>query len=152
MIWALITGYLIGSFSPGHLLGYLFKGIDIRNFGNRNTGATNTYRTVGPVYGIMAGVVDFIKAPLSYYLAFSFFNLGFDLAILVGLIAVVGHIFPFYLNFRGGRGIASLFGLNILVIFTNPSVFSLILLAGTVIFIIAISKRIVLERPLRKAL
>ncbi|MEX1064279.1 MAG: glycerol-3-phosphate acyltransferase [Candidatus Paceibacterota bacterium] len=146
----LILGYLIGSVSPGYFFGRLVRKIDIRDFGNHNTGSTNTYKIVGPIYGILAGVLDFIKAPVAYYLGTLIVNP--DLAILVGLAAVVGHIFPLYLKFRGGRGVASLFGLNVAVLLFTQSLFALFLLAGTIVYAVKISHSIELEAPLRKIL
>src|SRR3989344_3525589 len=108
-LFFIIIGYLLGSLSPGYFFGRVIKGIDIRKFGNHNTGATNTYREVGPVYGIIAGIFDALKAAAAYWIAvlglnfetFKLLNLGEldpDIAILVGLVAVVGHVFPFYLG------------------------------------------------------
>ena len=64
-----LLGYVIGSISPGYIFGRLLKGIDIRNYGNHNTGATNTSRVVGQTYGLITGVFDYLKAPLAYYLS-----------------------------------------------------------------------------------
>lgn len=146
----LILGYLVGSVSPGYFFGRLVKGIDIRTFGNKNTGATNTYHVVGPIYGILTGLIDFSKSALVYY--FSLSQLKPDLAILAGLTAVLGHIFPFYLGFRGGRGVASLYGLNLAVIFFNRTIFGLFFLFGSIIYVLLVSKRRSFEAPLRKIL
>src|SRR3989338_3762702 len=151
----LLCGYIVGSISPGYFFGKLIKKIDIRNYGKVNTGATNTYHVVGPVYGIVTGIIDFIKAPLVFYIADSFSGIGIgtDLAILIGLAAVFGHIFPFYLGFRGGRGVASLYGLNaiILVPFNNFSFYSLTLFIGTVFYSIVISQRPEIKEALGEA-
>src|SRR3989344_2714269 len=141
----LLCGYIVGSISPGYFFGKLIKKIDIRNYGKVNTGATNTYHVVGPVYGIVTGIIDFIKAPLVFFFSDSFFciGIGTDLAILIGLAAVFGHIFPFYLGFRGGRGVASLYGLNALnlAILQNFTPYSLLFFIGTVFYSIAVSQR-----------
>ena len=104
----LVFGYLIGSLSPGYFFGRLVKKIDIREHNYRNTGATNTYFVVGPVYGVITGFFDFLKTPAVYYLSLRW--LDPNMAILVGLAGVVGHIAPFYLGFRGGGGQATLGG------------------------------------------
>ena len=65
----IIFGYLIGSLSPGYFFGRVIKGIDIRDYKYHNTGATNTYFIVGPVYGVIAGLFDFLKTPAVYYLS-----------------------------------------------------------------------------------
>ncbi len=162
-----LFGYLIGSISPGYFFGRIIKGIDIRKHNRRNTGATNTYLTVGPVYGVITGAIDFLKASFVYYIAVSGFSgfglsavggkflnfetLSSDLAILVGLAAVTGHIFPFYLGFRGGRGVASLYGLAFTNLFFSQSVFALILFVGTVFYAIAVSQRPEVKEFLSKA-
>ena len=151
-----IIGYLIGSVSPGYILGHLVKGIDIRNYGNHNTGATNTFKIVGPAYGLIAGVFDFLKAPLAYYISIRFLSVSPSLAIVVGLLAVVGHIFPFYIRFRGGRGMASLYGLAAIATIYERSVYSLILSLGTVSYTVVyagfVSRTLKIEAPLRKLL
>lgn len=137
-LYLILLGYLIGSASPGYFFGKIFKGIDIRKYGSGETGATNTYRFVGPAYGIIAGVIDALKAVFAYYVVVLF--LSPDLSILVGLAAVVGHIFPFYLGFKGGKGAASLFGLNFIVIIFTQSFYALLLLIGSVIYSAIISE------------
>lgn len=140
LILYVLFGYIIGSLSPGYFFGRVVKNIDIRKFGNHNTGASNTYRVVGPVYGIIAAIFDILKAPLAYYLSFS--KISPDLAIIVGLGAVFGHIFPFYLGFRGGRGVASLDGLFLIsLIFSNP-IYSLLLLIGMITYYLGFIKSV----------
>src|SRR3989344_8121414 len=125
-------GYLIGSVSPGYFFGRTIKKVDIRNYGNKNTGATNTYRTVGPIYGVITGIIDLAKAPFVYFLAVygvaGITAQNPDIGILVGLAAVLGHVFPFYLGFRGGRGVASLDGLFLISLFFSSPAYSLLLL------------------------
>lgn len=135
----LASGYIIGSASPGYFFGRIIKRIDIRDFGNRNTGASNTYRVVGPVYGLIAGAFDLIKAPLVYYLGLRF-GVHPDLALLAGLAAVLGHIFPFYLGLRGGKGVASLTGLLLISLFYGGAVYSLLLLAGMLVYYLGFVK------------
>lgn len=148
--------YLIGSISPGYIFGRLVKGIDIRMVGNGNTGATNTYRIVGPVYGILAGIFDFLKVLFIYYMSISGVALGGnfkfnpDFAIVFGLVGVLGHIFPIYLGFRGGRGVASLFGLVAVTLFFTQSWYALLLVAGSIIYALVISRRIKIEFSFRK--
>ncbi len=133
----LLFGYLIGSLSPGYFFGRLVRGIDIRNYRNHNTGATNTYFIVGPVYGVIAGLFDFLKTPAVYYLSLQW--LDPNMAILVGLAGVVGHIAPFYLGFRGGRGAASLAGLCFIALFYTRSIYTLLLIVGFIAYGINIS-------------
>lgn len=133
LLFFLVLGYVVGSASPGYFFGRIIKRIDIRDFGNRNAGASNTYRIVGPVYGLVAGLFDLAKAPFIYYLSFRF-GIHPDLALLVGLAAVLGHIFPFYLGFRGGKGVASLDGLFLVSLFYSGPLFSLALFVGMLVY------------------
>ncbi|MBI2063473.1 MAG: glycerol-3-phosphate acyltransferase [Candidatus Yanofskybacteria bacterium] len=151
-----VIAYLIGSISPGYIFGRFVKGIDIRMFGNGNTGATNTYRIVSPSYGILAGIFDFLKAPLVYYMSISGLALGGnfhinpDSAIVFGLAGVLGHIFPIYLGFRGGRGVASLFGLVAITLFFTQSWYALLFVASSTIYTLAVSRSIKIEFSFRK--
>lgn len=145
-LFLIFFGYLVGSVSPGYFFGRALKGIDIRKYGSGQTGATNVYRTIGPVFGVLAAAIDAFKASFVYYVAVSgFWFLPFqalspDLAILPGLAAVLGHNFPFYLNFRGGRGVAALFGLNLIAIYYTRSFYVLLLLAGSLAYSVLISE------------
>ncbi|MES1221450.1 MAG: glycerol-3-phosphate 1-O-acyltransferase PlsY, partial [Bacteroidota bacterium] len=94
-----------------------FFDIDIREYGSGNAGATNTFRVLGPKWGSFVMLVDMIKGVLAVKLAFLIsYYVPFDtqfinLQIGLGLSAVVGHIFPIWADFRGGKGIATLFGM-----------------------------------------
>jgi len=85
----LVVGYIIGSISPGHFFGRVVKGIDIRDYGNHNTGATNAYKVVGPAYGIITAILDILKASLVFVYAVN--RIHPDLAIAVGLMVVIGQ-------------------------------------------------------------
>lgn len=165
LILYILLGYLLGSLSPGYFFGRVVRGVDIRNFGNKNTGATNTYHVVGPFYGVITGIFDVLKAAAAYGLTvtgltsilcwsdqYSPCGISPDIAILVGIAAVVGHIWPLYLKFKGGRGTASLTGLCITVLFFTQSIFALILVISALIFRIIDSKVITFESPARKLL
>ncbi|MEX2090827.1 MAG: glycerol-3-phosphate acyltransferase [Candidatus Paceibacterota bacterium] len=156
-LWLLVVSYIIGSISPGYFFGKVVKNIDVRNYRNGNTGASNTYHLVGPVYGIIAGLFDALKAVLAYFIALrgiSFAGIAGvspDLAITAGLAAVAGHIWPFYLGFRGGRGAASLAGLGIAVIYHTQSWYAFAFLAGSMIYGLILN-RIQFQAPIRKFL
>jgi len=136
-LFLIILGYLIGSISPGYFFGRLIKKIDLRDYGNFNTGTTNTFYIVGRKYGIITVIIDFFKTPLVYYISIQRFDP--NLAIIFGLAAVIGHIAPFYLSFRGGRGITSLFGLIIVTYFFSNPIYTLLLVIGVIIYGINIS-------------
>lgn len=149
LFYYILLGYLLGSLSPGYFFGRVIKGIDIRKSGNKNTGAANTYHIVGPIYGIITGIFDALKASIAYFIAIQWLNP--DIAILVGLAAVAGHIWPFYLRFRGGRGAASLFGLAIIALFYTQSWYALIFVTGAIIYGTILNK-VEFEAPVRKFL
>jgi glycerol-3-phosphate acyltransferase PlsY len=152
LLFSIAIGYLLGSLSPGYFLGRFVKGKDIRTLGNKNTGATNTYREVGPAYGVIAGLFDIFKSAAVYWLALTRFGLGPDRAILAGLGAVFGHIFPFYLGFRGGRGTATLVGLSAIALIYTRSPYVLALVLGTFIYAIRISSHVQWRVSARKLL
>src|SRR4030095_11473684 len=113
----IILAYLIGSIPTSVWVSRHFFDIDIREYGSGNAGATNTYRVLGPKWGTLVMVLDMLKGMLAVKLAFllpeyaeNATNLQ-SLQIGLGLAAVIGHIFPIWADFRGGKGVATLFGL-----------------------------------------
>ncbi|MBD0331506.1 MAG: glycerol-3-phosphate 1-O-acyltransferase PlsY [Chitinophagaceae bacterium] len=113
----IVLAYLLGSIPTAVWVSKTYFGIDIREYGSGNAGATNTYRVLGPKWGTFVMVVDMLKALVAVKLAFflpdSFTNDIYmvNMQLGLGLAAVVGHIFPIWADFRGGKGIASLFGM-----------------------------------------
>jgi glycerol-3-phosphate acyltransferase PlsY len=106
----LITAYLLGSIPFGLILARLFAGADVRKAGSGNIGATNVLRVVGPLAGILTLVLDAGKGWLAVWLAGRVSH-GHTLAmVLAGLLALVGHCFPVWLRFRGGKGVATAAG------------------------------------------
>lgn len=113
----IILAYLIGSIPTSVWVSQHFFDIDIRDYGSGNAGATNTYRVLGPKWGTLVMVTDMVKGIVAVKLALllpayadSEVNLQ-NLQTGLGLAAVVGHIFPLWADFRGGKGVATLFGL-----------------------------------------
>lgn len=113
----IVLAYLIGSIPTSVWVSRSFFGIDIRDYGSGNAGATNTYRVLGAKWGTFVMVVDMLKAviavKLAYLLPYSYESELYlvNMQIGLGLAAVVGHIFPIWANFKGGKGVASLFGM-----------------------------------------
>ncbi|MFH1368887.1 MAG: glycerol-3-phosphate 1-O-acyltransferase PlsY [Elusimicrobiota bacterium] len=106
-IW-IVFSYLAGSIPFSFLTAKAFKGIDIRKLGSGNPGAANVYRTAGPAAGIAAFLLDFLKGFLPVFLAARYF--GPDrtvLWIIVAICAIAGHMWTVFLNFRGGKGVAT---------------------------------------------
>lgn len=114
-----ILAYLIGSIPTALIISRKFFGIDIRDYGSGNMGATNAFRVLGPRYGTLIMLLDIIKGMsavglfyfLPYYLTNELERTNFMIAL--GLAAVVGHIFPIFAQFRGGKGVATLLGMMI---------------------------------------
>jgi glycerol-3-phosphate acyltransferase PlsY len=113
--------YLIGSMPTALWVGKAFFGLDIREHGSGNSGASNTFRVLGKKAGIAVLIIDVIKGLTAASLVryFSFVEIGsiryVNLQLLFGLSAVVGHIFPIYAKFKGGKGIATLLGMLIAI-------------------------------------
>jgi len=113
----IILAYFIGSIPTAIIVSKLFFNIDIREYGSGNMGATNTFRVLGPKFGTIVMVGDMLKG----ILAVSLYNLlpyyltneldRTNLMIGLGLAAVIGHIYPIWADFRGGKGVATLFGM-----------------------------------------
>ncbi len=116
-IIVIIIAYLIGSIPTALIVSRYFFGIDIREYGSGNMGATNTFRVLGSRFGTIVMVGDILKGILAvalYNFLPYYLNNEIDrtnLMIGLGLAAVVGHIYPIWAQFRGGKGVATLFGM-----------------------------------------
>ncbi|MCX7836757.1 MAG: glycerol-3-phosphate acyltransferase [candidate division WOR-3 bacterium] len=110
-ILAILIGYLLGSILPAYILGKILKGIDIRKVGTFNPGTTNVKRELGLLPAIPTAIYDTLKGIISILIAQKIFHTPIFISYLAGFSAVLGHIFPFYLNFRGGQGAATLTGI-----------------------------------------
>ena len=113
-IWLLIIGYFIGNIETGYIFGKLNK-MDIRNYGSGNAGATNTLRVLGAKAGLVVFLGDFCKSLIPCLVVRFIFrdniSLSYVYMLYIGLGAVLGHNFPFYLGFKGGKGVASTAGI-----------------------------------------
>lgn len=113
----ILIAYLIGSIPTALIVSKRFFGIDIRDYGSGNMGATNTFRVLGSKYGTMVMVIDILKG-MAAVMLYNFlpFYLNHELErtnlmLGLGLAAVVGHIFPLFAGFKGGKGVATLLGM-----------------------------------------
>ncbi len=112
----LILAYLIGAIPTSIWIGKKFYKIDIREFGSGNAGASNAIRVFGPVVGILVLIFDMFKGLAAVYLVnfYSFVHPGtpefVNIQIILGIAAVLGHIYPVYAGFRGGKGVSTIFG------------------------------------------
>lgn len=105
-----VASYVLGSIPFGLLLGRLFGGRDVRNAGSGNIGATNVARVAGPVPGILTLLLDAAKGALAVLLAARLSDQSSTWLMIAGLCALVGHCFPIWLGFRGGKGVATAAG------------------------------------------
>lgn len=140
-ISALFVAYLIGSIPSAVWLGQAFYGIDVREYGSGNAGATNTFRVLGKKAGIIVMFLDIFKGYTATKLAFfigmsvtgpqnSTQFVNYELAL--GVIAVMGHLFPVFAGFRGGKGVATLFGMILAV---NPTAAGLCVLVFVIVLL-----------------
>lgn len=115
-ILLLLGGYLLGSIPTAVWIGKFFYKIDVREYGSGNAGATNTFRVLGKKAGIPVLIIDVLKGfaavSLAYFSPYPHNSNQFiNLALVVGIASLVGHIFPLFASFRGGKGIATLLGI-----------------------------------------
>jgi glycerol-3-phosphate acyltransferase PlsY len=127
IILVLILAYLLGSIPSGLIIGKAFYKTDIRQLGSGNLGGTNTFRTLGVKAGIVVTLADILKGTLAASLPY-LFNLDID-PLIVGVFAVVGHTYPLFAGFRGGKAVATSGGV---LLFSAPLLFLTIL---TIFFI-----------------
>ena len=106
----LLLGYLLGSFPSGYLAGRIAKGIDIRALGSGSTGATNVLRHIGKRAAITVFLLDVFKGVLSILLA-KYLLLNDSWQVAIGLSTLIGHIWPVWLNWKGGKAVATGLGI-----------------------------------------
>ncbi|HDB3198649.1 TPA: glycerol-3-phosphate 1-O-acyltransferase PlsY [Staphylococcus aureus] len=137
IIVMLLLSYLIGAFPSGFVIGKLFFKKDIRQFGSGNTGATNSFRVLGRPAGFLITFLDIFKGFITVFFPLwlpvhadgpisTFFTNG----LIVGLFAILGHVYPVYLKFQGGKAVATSAGV---VLGVNPI---LLLILAIIFFIV----------------
>lgn len=132
--FSLFLAYLIGSIPTAVWIGRIFYDIDVREYGSGNAGATNTFRVLGKKAGIPVLIIDCFKGFLAVSLVYVFTEepistdafVNYQLAL--GIAAVIGHIFPVFAGFRGGKGIATLLGLMLAIHYQGALIAMLIFL------------------------
>lgn len=115
----MVLSYFLGSIPSGLIIGKVFKKVDIRQYGSKNTGATNAVRVLGFKYGIFAFIFDLLKGALVIFFVFLIGNpelylvskYEINIASIYGAAAVLGHVFPIYINFKGGKAVATSAGM-----------------------------------------
>ncbi len=133
IIVCLLIGYAIGTISPAYIIGAI-RGVDIRKKGSGNAGASNVMIVFGKVAGIACALLDIVKPCIAIWITrklFPLFGLAFP---LTGAACILGHIFPFYMKFKGGKGLACLGGV---VLMTDLRLFlALILIELAVVLVV----------------
>ncbi len=126
IILAAIISYLIGSIPTAYIFVRLIKGADIRNIGSGNVGATNALRALGKGWGIIVLTLDILKGLLPVVILGGLFTPGTSLEqernlfVIIGLSAICGHNWTIFLNFKGGKGVATTLGVLIGLAFKIP--------------------------------
>lgn len=139
LIFGLIA-YLLGSIPTAVWIGKIRYGMDIREHGSKNAGATNTFRVLGKKPGILVLVVDIVKGFTAVFIPFIFtpFTWGseelINIQLVTALAAVFGHVLPVFANFNGGKGVATSLGV---VIGVHPIAAGICLLLFMIVFIIS---------------
>ena len=114
VILCILFGYVIGCINPSYIIGRI-KGIDIRKTGSGNAGASNALITMGKKIAIFSGLFDIAKATAAYLLAPLIFRDVVLASEIAGVACILGHMFPFYMKFKGGKGLACLGGVLIAI-------------------------------------
>lgn len=132
LLW-ILTGYLFGSFPSGYVFFRLFRGKDIRTLGSGNIGATNVGRFMGKKWAIIVAVSDMFKGGIAVLLAILWGVTDPFVIAATGFAGVLGHNFPIWLRFRGGKGVSTTFG--VIMFFDPPLSFVVAALGGIVWFL-----------------
>ena len=122
IIIVLFYGYLLGSIPFGLLITKFFLKKDVRDVGSGNIGATNVLRTGKKLLAALTLLLDVLKGYLSVYLTFQYYN---DFVYIAALMCFIGHIFPIWLKFKGGKGVAAYLGIILGLSFTLGVIFVL---------------------------
>ena len=127
----MLLSYIIGSFSSAYVIGKTSKNIDIRSYGSGNAGATNALRVLGKKMGALTFFLDFIKGVIAVFIGNAIF--GFTGSLLAAVFVVLGHNWPVFLGFKGGKGVATSFGVLLVL---NWQTALLCFLIGAIVIIV----------------
>ncbi|HQW66533.1 MAG TPA: glycerol-3-phosphate 1-O-acyltransferase PlsY [Gemmatimonadales bacterium] len=107
LLMAVVASYLLGAIPTSHWVALRFRGIDLRTVGSGNLGATNLYRQLGWGYAIPVGIFDMLKGAIPVAVFGPWAGVGLVGALLLGVVAVLGHVFSVFVGFKGGKGVAT---------------------------------------------
>lgn len=131
-VLCILLSYLIGTINPAYIFSKI-RGFDIRQKGSGNAGASNVLIVLGKAWGVLCAVLDIAKAMLAIHLCHMLFpSLAYGFAVS-GVFCVIGHIFPFYMKFKGGKGLACIGGM---ILRYDPLVFLAMLLLEVVLVLV----------------
>lgn len=136
---SLLIGYCFGLVHPAYSLGKAIKGIDIRSGGSNNSGASNATVVLGWKYGVITALIDILKGTLAILVGRYILHYNIILLYIIGFGVIIGHDFPVYMNFKGGKGTASVIGVFLGI---NPAIG--LLMGITIILITVITDYIVI--------
>lgn len=125
---SILLAYLIGSFSSAFFIGKIFRNIDIRKYGSGNAGATNAIRVMGKKLGMVTFLLDVLKGIIAVLLCRLI--LGNNGGYLGGVFAVIGHNWPVFIGFKGGKGVAT--SLGVILVLHWPTAIICLLLGMTI--------------------
>lgn len=131
LLLVFLYSYLLGSIPFGLIITKIFLGKDIRDIGSGNIGTTNVLRTGKKYLAAATLLFDVLKGYVSIIIAFKYFN---ELVYLSALICLIGHIFPIWLKFKGGKGVATYLGIILGISFVMGAIFSFMWLLTAIIF------------------
>lgn len=129
---SIAVGYTIGCINPSYIIGRI-KGFDIRKSGSGNAGGSNALIVMGKLIGFFCMIIDILKAYLALKLTEILFGLSSLIFALTSVAIITGHIFPIFMRFKGGKGLASLGGI---VLYYSPLIFAVMLVVAIIIVLI----------------
>lgn len=139
MPWLIVVlGYFLGSLPAAYIAGRIFSGVDIRQVGDENMGAANVFRQISPGVGVAVGIIDAGKGALAVLIAQAA-SLPQVVVLGAGAAAVIGHNWPVFIGFRGGRGVSTTIGV-LLAVITQP----MLIVAGPALLALFIKRNVTL--------
>ena len=139
MPWLIvISGYFLGAIPTAYIAGRVVKGIDIRRVGDANVGAANAFHQLGKKIGVAVGLIDAGKGALAVLIAQAA-DIPQEAVLITGVAAIIGHNWPVFLGFRGGRGESTTIGM-LLILVTQP----MLILGGVSIVTLFITRNVIL--------
>lgn len=133
IIIVILLGYLVGSIQPAYIIGKVVGKIDIREQGTNNAGASNVTFILGWKYGILTGIIDILKAAIPILIIKYILNEPSINWFIMGVSVIIGHVFPWYLRLKGGKGTASFIGMMLAINFPMGLILSGVLVISTIV-------------------